>query len=138
MQISYLQPVIDAPATDFPFVAELPKRERSKLVKLWDAFRDLAAFQEQHGFPVPRTAAAALLEVHPTRIDQLIEAGRLTPYKFHGHVYISENSLVEHARTERKNGRPQKVIDDCAKSPAAVWKVAKEYGKLTVSESRKK
>ena len=140
MQKSYRPPVIDAPATDFPFVAELPKREKSKLVKLWDAFRELAEFQEQHGFPVPRTAAAALLEVHPTRIDQLIADGRLMPHKFHGHIYISQNSLVAHARTERKTGRPQtqKLMDDCDKSPVAVARVVKNYVVNTVNESCKK
>ena len=115
----------DAATTDVPFVAQLPKSNQSKLVKLWNAFRHLYAIQEKHGFPVPRTAAAALLEVHPTRIDQFVADGRLESFDWNGHVYVTENSLVEFARVERKNGRPCHGITQAASSPLAAYRLAK-------------
>ena len=118
--------MIDA-ATDFPFVAELPRREKSRVRKLWDSFQEMRAIQAEHGFLVPRTAAAALLEVHPTRIDQLCEAGHLSRIDWQGHRYVTENSLLARARSERlKGGRPSKTAELCASSPLAAFRVAKK------------
>jgi hypothetical protein len=126
MKTSYFTNVIDAATNDFPFVAQLPKRKQSKLVKLWQSFRHLSEIQEKHGFPVPRVAAAKLLEVHPTRIDQFIAAGRLQSFDWNGHVYVTENSLVDFAREERKNGRPCNGITQAASSPLGAFRLAKK------------
>ena len=126
MKTSYFRVVSDALTNDFPFVSELPRREKSKVVKVWEAFRQMNAMRAEHGAPVPQKVAATLLEVSTTRIDQLVEAGKLTRVDFFGHVYITENSLVEHARSERKTGRPFKVLEECASSPRAAWKIARQ------------
>lgn len=131
MNNDYPPSVFDSTATDFPFVAELPKREKSRLGKLWDAFKELKALQNEHGYLVPQKAAAALLDVSATRIDQLVVAGHLTRRDFLNHVYITENSIVELARSERKNGRPFKKIEECASSPLAAWRVARKGQKIS-------
>jgi hypothetical protein len=126
MNNDYPPLVFDSTATDFPFVAAMPKREKNRWQKLWDAFKELKAIKAEHGDLVPQKAAAMLLDVSATRIDQLVEAGHLTRKNFMNHVYITENSLVELARSERKNGRPFKKIEECASSPLAAWNVARE------------
>ena len=120
-----LSPMIDV-ASDFPFVADLPKREKSRVVKLWDAFHELAAMHAEHGLPVPRSAAADLLEVSQQRIAQLIAAGKLTVVDFNGHSYVTEKSLKELAKTERKTGRPFKGV---AESNAEIFKLSVRYAK---------
>ena len=112
-------------ASDFPFVAELPKREKSRLVRVWDSLREFSASLEGKGLPVPFKTAAALLEVSVQRVDELATDGALERVEFMGHRYVTENSLVAHCRTERKRGRPQKVIDDCGTSYAAAWKLSR-------------
>lgn len=116
--------MIDA-AADFPFVAELPKREKNRVVKLWDAFHDLAAMHAEHGLPVPRSAAADLLEVSQQRVAQLIVAGKLTVVDFNGHSYVTEKSLKELAQSERKTGRPFKGVSD----GKLAWQYAKDAAK---------
>lgn len=103
----------------------LPKREKSRLAKLWETFKEMKEIQEKNGFLIPRTAAASLLDVHPTRVDQLCEAGNLVRIDYHGHRYVSENSIVEYARTERKNGRPCTKLEKVGHSPILAWKEAK-------------
>jgi len=128
MPNTYLTPVIDTAFNDFPFMESLPKREKSKLAKMWDSFKELAEIQKEHGYPVPRTAAAILLEITPQRIDQLVESGKLIAVKFHGHVYVTENSLLELARSDRKSGRPLKVLESCSTLNGA-YKVAQQMQK---------
>lgn len=103
----------------------MPKREKSRLAKLWDTFKEMKDIQEKNGFLIPRTAAASLLDVHPTRVDQLCLAGNLVRIDYHGHRYITENSLVEHARSERKAGRPFTKLEKIGHSPVLAWKEAK-------------
>ena len=129
MNNGYSPFVFDSTVTDFPSVVEMPKREKSKWRKLWDDFHELNAFQAEHGGLLPRTMAARLLDVHPTRIDQLIEDGRLVSKKFNGRVFVSENSFVAYGQSERKVGRPLKVIDALKTDNAALWKLSKESSK---------
>lgn len=91
---------------DFPFVAELPKREKSRLAKMWDAFNEMKELQKRHGSLVPVQVCAALGGVSNQRICQLADEGRLVRIEFHGHPYIAEDSFVEWASSERKSGRP--------------------------------
>ena len=117
--------MFDTPATEFPFVADMPKREKTRLAKVWDAFAAMRATIAEDGIPVAFKAAATLLEVSPQRVDELCQSGRLKRVEFGGHRYVTEKSLVEFARSERKAGRPQKVIDQCASSPLAAYRVSR-------------
>lgn len=136
MNNDYCPIVFDSTATDFPFVAELPKKAKSKLVKFWEAFRAFSDLRKEHGELVPQKVAATLLDISTTRVDELVETGKLVRKDFCGHVYITENSLVEVARSERKAGRPLKKLEECASSPLAAWKVAREHGREYGEELR--
>lgn len=98
---------------DFPFVQDLPKREKSKLANLWDALKasraDVdAAFASQGGI-VPVGLAAQLLNVSKQRVSQLLDEGKLVAVSVHGHRFVGEDSLVALAKSDRKGGRPVKA-----------------------------
>lgn len=92
--------------SEFPFVQELPKRERSKLANLWDVLKEARAATEHHGSLVPPSFAADLLGISRQRLHVLMEEGKLETVTFHGKRFVGENSLVAWAKAERQNGRP--------------------------------
>jgi hypothetical protein len=95
--------------SEFPFVAELPKREKGRVRTLWDALDGFIDLVEQHGPPVGFTMAAKLLGLSRERIYQLADAKKFTVIMSpDGRQVIGAKSLVEFAETERKNGRPLK------------------------------
>jgi hypothetical protein len=98
--------VIEAEAFDFPFVAALPKREKSRAVKRWEALQEYKSLCEKHGALIPQNAAADMLEMTHQRVSQIILDGRLVVIKFYGHNFITHDSLLDFAQTERKPGRP--------------------------------
>ncbi len=112
--------MLDAVA-EFPFVEKLPKREKSRLAKAWDLFERMKAETAVHGQLVPLVLTAKLLNVGPSRIDQFVRDDRLTRVEIDGHVFITENSIVEFAKIERKNGRPLKL----PKGAKEVWQLVR-------------
>jgi len=98
--------MFEAVATDFPFVAELPKREKSKLAKVWGHFQELSRISEVEGMLIPMAYAAIVLDVCRQRVYQLAEEGRLKVIEVNGHQFVTERSVVDFAATERKAGRP--------------------------------
>jgi len=93
-------------ALDFPFVQELPKREKSKVASLWDALKDARAATQQHGTLVPTSFAAQLLGISKQRLHTLMEEGRIESVMFHNKRLVSEKSLVAWAKQEHVSGRP--------------------------------
>jgi len=112
---------------EFPFVADLPKREKTKLASLWDNFQEIKTVTEAHGMLVPVSLAAELLGISRQRIHELMEAGRLQRVEFRGRAYMTEDQLHEYARAERKAGRPPKVrtLFQVAKLAATPSKILK-------------
>lgn len=94
---------------EFPFVAEMPKRAKSKLATRWEVFERMQAIVEVEGLLVPPVLAGKLLGVSKQRVDELMKVGRLKRVDWEGHPFVTENSLHEYARSERKGGRPPKV-----------------------------
>jgi hypothetical protein len=95
---------------EFPFVAELPKREKSKLRKVWDRLKDFQEFMQKEGECVPPVVAAGLLDVSRQRVHELIQEASLREVRFEGHPYVTVNSIVDHCKSERKAGRPVKEM----------------------------
>lgn len=95
---------------EFPFVADLPKREKSKLAKLWDHFQEVRKATAEHGVLLPQHYAAKLLCLSPQRICQLLDDGKLACVDVGGIRYVTEASMMNWAQSERdKGGRPPKV-----------------------------
>lgn len=98
--------MFEAEATEFPFMAEVPKREKSKLARVWDHFKAVSAVVEQKGMLVPQHLAAELLGVSRQRIWVLANEGRLEGVELGGIRYVTEDSVIAFAKLERKAGRP--------------------------------
>ena len=98
--------MFDAAVVEFPFVEALPRREKSKLARVWDVLGEMKAATDAEGQLVPVNLTCKLLDIGRTRVDEYCAQGRLRRVKVADHVFITENSIVELAKTERKTGRP--------------------------------
>jgi hypothetical protein len=104
-----METMLEAQTMDFPFVDELPKRERSKIATLWDRFNELREITEEKGMLLPVPFCASLLGISGQRVHQLLDAGKMERVEVDQAVFVTEKSLVEWARAEHKNGRPLKI-----------------------------
>ncbi len=117
--------MFEAAICECPFVEGLPKREKSKLARAWELVATVNAVAKAEGYPYPLMLAAKCLGVSRTRIDELVGEGRLKRVEIDGHVFITENSLVEFAKRERKNGRPVAAEIAVDKGAKAVWQMSR-------------
>lgn len=104
--------MFEATVNEFPFVQEMPKREKSRVARIWDLVKHLDKVSEVEGTLLPFTLAFKALELSRTRCDQLVAEGRLKRIEVDGHVFVTLNSVVEFAEQERKAGRPLGRLDD--------------------------
>lgn len=96
----------EAAVAEFPFVKALPKREKSRLARLWDHFQEVRAATAEHGVLMPQHYAADLLGVSRQRVHVLVNEGRLVSVDVGGARYVTEASMMAFARSERATGRP--------------------------------
>ena len=96
---------MDISITEFPFVASLPKRERTKLQQIWMTVQNV----QEHGLLILPSHAAELLGISRQRVSELQEQGTLESVEFLGHRMISIKSVLARAETERLKGRPPKM-----------------------------
>lgn len=131
--------MFEATATEFPFVQEMPKRERPAFLKVWDAFKEYARVSEAEGSLVPIPFAAKVLDVSRQRVYELIEDGRLKVLRVNGHTFVTGNSVVAYADTERKAGRPLKVALEAKErgENRTVMRIVRETLKERAEEKRK-
>lgn len=101
--------MFEVAANEFPFVEALPKREKSRLVKAWDAFRELSRIAETEGVLIPQVFAAKVLDLSTQRISQLCNEGKLKVVVVGNSRFVTEHSVVEWAEAEHKAGRPLKL-----------------------------
>lgn len=117
--------MFDVTVTEFPFVQSMPKAKRSLIAEAWEKVRRLQAANLEEGGLLPVMVAARALNVTRSRIDQLVEAGKLRRFEIEGHVFISGRSVAEYAWDERKRtGRPpiedpRRIALDIARSVAS-------------------
>lgn len=108
---------------EFPFVAALPKAERTEHQKLREHLADIKNIIQQRGMIMPARFAASLLGVSRQRVHELIHDHTLEVVDFDGRSYVTESSVVAFAQSERKAGRPLKT----PKTDAELWRLSKEY-----------
>jgi hypothetical protein len=84
---------------------------------------------EGKGTVVPPVLAAKLLGISRQRVWELANDGKLERIEFEGHSFISENSIVALAKTERKAGRPFKIPETVKECWVAARGQAKEMSK---------
>ena len=102
-------------SSEFDFVKELPKREKSRYAKFRERYAAYKGFIDENGMVVMIPVAAKLAGVCNQRVRDLVEEGRLKTVNFEGHDYVTEDSLVEFMSSERKSGRPSKYVQDAEK-----------------------
>lgn len=103
--------MVDAVA-EFPFVAELPSPDVQKVKTALDLVNELKAATAEHGTLIPVSLAASLLDVTRQTVHHFMRNGRLKRIECHGHVFVTETSLIDLAKSERKAGRPFKLPQD--------------------------
>jgi hypothetical protein len=121
--------MFEAAHTEFPFVEALPKREKSKVSKLWDHFAQVRELVAQKGMLVPQQFVGQLLGVSRQRVHQLVNEGRFEVVELQGHRYLTEKSVLAFAQEERKAGRPLTTP-----SNKELWRVARENACAIVSK----
>ncbi len=118
-----------AATSDFPFVAELPKREKSKVGKLWDQLQEMNAIVREKGLLLQPALCAELCGVSRQRVYELIEGGRFEIVQFGKHRLITEASVIAFAKSERKTGRPLKLPETKLEQAKMAVRVAKSSSK---------
>jgi len=95
-----------ADVLEFPFMATLPKRERTKMGKLWDDFNELRTTMREKGILLPQSVVACLLNVSRSRVCQWVDEGRMDFVRVGDARFVTESSFIEFCKVERKTGRP--------------------------------
>lgn len=96
--------MFDAEVKEFPFVEQLPKSEKGRVRKAWDALVELRAAYKEHGLLVPVRLVPQMLNVSRQRVDQIINAGHLKEVRPAGTRFITEASLKAFADLDRGCG----------------------------------
>ena len=107
--LSRRQMLESAQTAEFPFVERMPKREKSRWLKVWEAFQQYKPIQAEKGMLVPTRLAASILGVSKQRLFVLIDEGRLEIVVFNEEKHVTERSILAFCKTERKSGRPLNV-----------------------------
>jgi|SRR5665213_1582520 len=97
---------MDTTVEDFPFVADLPKREQKQVRSVVSEWNDFKEIVRSKGQMVPPNIAAAIANVSRQRIHQLIQKGTLEAVNLHGSVFITEASFTAWVCGDRTSGRP--------------------------------
>lgn len=111
----------EAIAGQFDFLDETPKREPA-VMSAWDELRQLSALMKEKGMMVPTPLAARVLGVSVQRVHQFIDGGSLEVVRCGRSLMVTEKSLLDFAKVERKNGRPFKPG-----SVRSIWQGSQEY-----------
>jgi len=125
--------------TEFPFVAEMPKREKSKLAKLWDELSVARDTVEEHGALLPMYLAAELMNVSRQRVDQLLESGKLQGAVVFDKRWVLQSSVEAWAREEHKAGRPLKhleTIEGAIKTTRKAYRAAMDEARSTTKKKK--
>jgi hypothetical protein len=94
---------------DFPFVADLPKREVKRIHSAFDELQRISELVQEMGLPVSISTSAKLLGVSSQRISELLKDGLLERMDWGGRTYVTQRSIVKRLESARQVGRPRKL-----------------------------
>lgn len=114
--------MFEADAIEFPFLADVPKAP-SKLQRVLEVSKKLSKAIDVHGDLVPRDIVAKVVGISRQRVHQLVEEGKITQVDIDGYLFVTQASLVEWVKEERKGGRPPKIRGETL---GDAWKAAVE------------
>lgn len=111
---------------EFPFVEELPKREKSRVAKLWDVLEELKRIQDERGPVISQALAAEALAVSRQRVSDLVAEGKLESILVGEHRFVFLDAVKQRAQSEReKGGRPPLTKVQTLKK---AWRVGSAIG----------
>lgn len=99
----------EAAVKEFPFVENLPKLEKTRIQRVWEHFQQVRQISQTEGIPIPQHFVAKLLGLSQARVTQLVQSGQLKAVRVGEQRMVTENSLVDWARSEHKAGRPTRL-----------------------------
>jgi len=117
--------MFESEAIEFPFVDSMPKREKSRMQRVWDHFQEVKSIVAEKGMVVPQHLVAELLGVSRQRVGELTDRGRFEVVVIGGVRYLTERSVIAFAKEERKNGRPPKLPETNREMWDAAMRAAK-------------
>ena len=82
--------------------------------------RQMSRVSVQESGLLNQAQAAAVLEVSPRRVAELVELGRLTRHDFLGRTYVSVREVLERREADVKAGRPARSIPQRIRAAARV------------------
>jgi hypothetical protein len=130
-----MNPMFEAAQLDMPYLEAVPKREKSKVLKVWDTFQELRRLEQEEGMLIPVAYAAKVINVCRQRVDQLIADGRLSCHQVNGQRFVGGNSVEAYAKSERKAGRPFKRQVSKIPFVESPWAECVKMGKEAVQEA---
>jgi len=123
---------------EFPFVAEMPRAEKREAKGMWERYKELSSLAQVHGMLMPPWMASKLLDVSQQRVSELMADGRLQRIEWEGRPFVTENSVVDYAKTERKAGRPVgRLLESKESATVASAKFAIGVGRELLKNRRK-
>jgi hypothetical protein len=127
--------MVKTEASEFAFVEDLPKREKSRWQKLWEHFEEIKRITAERGILLPLGLAAQIAGVSRQRIGELCDKGTLDRVIMDGHPFVTEDKFVAWAKSDRKGGRPEGKLPG---SKVEAFRVAMGYAVAETKARRKR
>lgn len=102
----------------------------SSIKKVLADLRQMSRVSKQEDGLLNHAQAAAVLEVSPRRVAELVELGRLTRHDFLGRTYVSVREVLERREADVKAGRPARSIPQRIRTAA---RVVRNYDPVNVA-----
>jgi hypothetical protein len=121
---------------EFPWVRDMPKRERRQVQSVWDKIDELVQVQRDTPI-VNQHIVACALRVSRQRVWQLLDEGKLEEVDFHGARFVTIRSLRAYAETTRKTGgRLPRCKPSLSQQMKAAWKAGAEIGAALAEDGK--
>lgn len=104
-----------------PWLIEVaPERDSSRPKSLWEQCHELNELSASVGGLILPAMAAVLLDVHRSRVYQLMTEGRFTVHEFMDQKFLETREVAAFYSSERKAGRPRVTFKDQMKRAVSV------------------
>jgi hypothetical protein len=92
----------------------------SRAAKLLAELRQMSRVSMREEGLLNHAQAAAVLDISPRRIAELVELGKLCRFNFLGRTYVSVREVLERRTAELKAGRPPGPVSERIKRAAKI------------------
>jgi len=106
------------------------EENESRATELLTELRQMSRVSMREEGLLNHAQAAAVLDVSPRRIAELVELGKLCRFDFLGRTYVSVREVLERRSAEVKAGRPRGSVGDRIRRAA---KIISNYDPVNVA-----